>query len=63
VRGWIAGGVNVENKYWLDKWQTKDIAFHEQNINADLIAYINKLNLNVRQTIVSSAEWLIKGVL
>ncbi len=35
----------MENNYWLDKWQTKDIAFHEQNINADLIAYIDKLNL------------------
>lgn len=33
------------DKYWLDKWKTNDIAFHEQNINVDLIAYINKLNL------------------
>lgn len=35
----------MEDNYWINKWQTKDIAFHEQNINADLIAYIDKLNL------------------
>jgi len=35
----------MENNYWLDKWQKSDIAFHEQNINAALIAYINELNL------------------
>jgi thiopurine S-methyltransferase len=36
----------MENSYWLDKWQKNDIAFHEQDINADLITYIDKLNLN-----------------
>jgi hypothetical protein len=35
----------MEEKYWLEKWQKNDIAFHEQNINADLIAYINVLML------------------
>jgi len=35
----------MKNNYWLDKWQTNDIAFHEQDINADLIAYVNELNL------------------
>jgi len=35
----------MENNYWLNKWQTNDIAFHEENVNADLIAYIHKLNL------------------
>jgi thiopurine S-methyltransferase len=35
----------MENSYWLDKWQKNDIAFHEQDINADLIAYIHELNL------------------
>jgi len=35
----------MKNNYWLDKWQENDIAFHEQNINADLIAYISELNL------------------
>jgi len=35
----------MKNNYWLDKWQTNDIAFHEQDINADLIAYANELNL------------------
>lgn len=37
----------MENKYWLEKWEINDIAFHEQEINADLIAYIDKLNLNI----------------
>lgn len=36
----------MEENYWLNKWQTNDIAFHEQTINADLIAYFDKLNLN-----------------
>lgn len=35
----------MEDKYWLDKWQTNDIAFHEQHVNVDLIAYIDRLNL------------------
>lgn len=35
----------MEKNYWLNKWQTKDTAFHEKNINADLIAYVDKLNL------------------
>jgi hypothetical protein len=36
----------MEKEYWLNKWQSKDIAFHEQNINLDLIAYIQTLNLH-----------------
>lgn len=35
----------MENNYWLDKWKKNDIAFHEQCVNADLITYINELNL------------------
>jgi thiopurine S-methyltransferase len=36
----------MKNEYWLNKWQSNDIAFHEQNINPDLIAYIHTLNLH-----------------
>jgi len=35
----------MEEEFWLAKWQTNDIAFHEQDVNADLITYIAKLNL------------------
>lgn len=35
----------MENKYWLNKWQSKDIAFHEQNVSSDLITYIEALSL------------------
>jgi|694.fasta_scaffold145292_4 thiopurine S-methyltransferase len=37
----------MEKEYWLNKWRSKDIAFHEQNINPDLIAYIHALNLHL----------------
>jgi thiopurine S-methyltransferase len=36
----------MEKEYWLNKWLSEDIAFHEQNINPDLIAYVNTLNLH-----------------
>jgi thiopurine S-methyltransferase len=35
----------TEKEYWLNKWRSNDIAFHEQDINPDLIAYIHTLNL------------------
>jgi hypothetical protein len=35
----------MKNNYWLDKWQKNDTAFHEENVTADLIAYINELKL------------------
>lgn len=35
----------MEDSYWLEKWKKNDIAFHEQDINADLIDYFDKLNL------------------
>lgn len=35
----------MEKEYWLGRWQSKDIAFHEQNVNPDLIVYIHTLNL------------------
>ena len=35
----------MEDQYWLNKWQTNDITFHEENINAELIAYISELKL------------------
>lgn len=38
-------GVNMDENYWLNKWQINDIAFHEQAISADLIAYFNQLHL------------------
>lgn len=41
----------MENNYWLDKWQQNDIAFHEQTINADLITYLNALNLKLGDAI------------
>jgi thiopurine S-methyltransferase len=36
----------MENEFWLNKWRSKNIAFHEQNINSDLVAYIKTLNLH-----------------
>ena len=36
----------MQNSYWLNKWQACDIPFHEAHVNADLITYINTLNLN-----------------
>jgi thiopurine S-methyltransferase len=36
----------MENNYWYNKWRSQDIAFHEQNVNSDLIAYIHLLNLH-----------------
>lgn len=36
----------MEKEYWLNKWRSKDIAFHEQDINHDLISYIHTLNLH-----------------
>jgi thiopurine S-methyltransferase len=36
----------MEKEYWLNRWRLKDIAFHQQNINPDLIAYIQRLNLH-----------------
>ncbi len=35
----------MEKEYWLQKWQSHDITFHEQEINADLITYAHELNL------------------
>ena len=35
----------MKNEYWLNKWQTNDISFHENVVNPDLITYIEKLNL------------------
>jgi thiopurine S-methyltransferase len=36
----------MEKEYWLKKWQSNDIAFHELKITPDLIAYLPKLNLH-----------------
>lgn len=36
----------MEREFWLKKWQSNDIAFHDKNINADLIAYVHALNLH-----------------
>jgi thiopurine S-methyltransferase len=38
-------GVNMDENYWLNKWHINDIAFHEREISADLIAYFDNLNL------------------
>ena len=42
----------MEKDYWLKKWQSQDIAFHQQNINPDLITYIHKLNLQLGDCIL-----------
>jgi len=36
----------MENDYWLSRWQENDIPFHEKEVNADLVAYIEQLNLH-----------------
>lgn len=36
----------MENEYWINKWQTNDIAFHEKDINADLITYLHEFKLH-----------------
>lgn len=35
----------MDTKYWINKWRSNDITFHEENVNADLIAYIDCLKL------------------
>lgn len=35
----------MEKDYWLNKWQSQDIVFHEKNINQYLMAYIHQLNV------------------
>lgn len=35
----------MEDNYWLNKWKTNDITFHENEVNVDLIAYFDTLNL------------------
>lgn len=35
----------MEKDFWLDKWKTADIAFHQEDINTNLIKHISKLNL------------------
>lgn len=42
----------MEKEYWLNKWLSKDIAFHEQNINPDLITHIHALNLHPGDSIL-----------
>lgn len=42
----------MDDKYWLNKWQSDDIAFHEKFINANLIAYIDELKLPPRGSIL-----------
>lgn len=36
----------MKKEYWLNKWQSNDIAFHEPEITPDLIAYLNQLNIH-----------------
>lgn len=35
----------MDKKYWLDKWQSNDIAFHEREVTPDLINYLPELQL------------------
>ncbi len=42
----------MDEKFWLDAWQTKNIPFHNQNVNPDLITYIKELNLKPGNTIL-----------
>jgi thiopurine S-methyltransferase len=41
----------MSNEFWLNKWETNDITFHEMNTNPDLIKYIGELNINSGSTI------------
>ncbi len=34
-----------QNNFWLEKWNSGDIPFHEQMVNTDLIAFVNELHL------------------
>ncbi len=36
----------MNNEFWLNKWKTNDIAFHEKDANPDLINYLSELNLH-----------------
>jgi thiopurine S-methyltransferase len=36
----------MEENYWLNKWRMNDITFHENEVNADLIAFFETLQLN-----------------
>lgn len=35
----------MEREYWLERWQSNDIPFHEQDITPDLVTYAHKFNL------------------
>lgn len=35
----------MEKKYWLNKWESNDIGFHQENVNPNLISYFHLLNL------------------
>jgi thiopurine S-methyltransferase len=37
----------MKKEYWLNKWKSKDVTFHEQSVNPDLVAYVRELNLRV----------------
>jgi len=35
----------MKNDFWLNKWESGDIPFHQEEINSNLINYFSKLNL------------------
>lgn len=36
----------MHNDYWLGKWKKSDIAFHEEEVTAELVTYLEELNLS-----------------
>ncbi|MHB1949069.1 MAG: thiopurine S-methyltransferase [Gammaproteobacteria bacterium] len=37
----------MEKDFWLKKWRNRDIGFHQQDVNPNLITHLNKLNLHL----------------
>lgn len=40
-------GTIMEKDFWLKKWRNRDIGFHQQDVNPNLIAHLNKLKLHL----------------
>ena len=41
----------MDKDFWLNKWETSDIIFHEADFNRNLVAYFNRLDLQPHNTV------------
>ncbi|MDH5580374.1 MAG: thiopurine S-methyltransferase [Bdellovibrionales bacterium] len=42
----------MESEFWHKKWEDKEIGFHQNEYNPDLLAYFTHLNLNKREEVL-----------